>query len=227
MSGLKAIETKYSGHLFRSRLEARWAVAFDSLHVRWEYEREGFDLGDGVKYLPDFWLPDLWCWFEVKGDEPTDEELEKARRLRDHGEWPVVLAVGPVSAGPHCCYANDIGHSSGGGSQWDVRWYICDGCKKAKLSWGDGCHTIVGPDWGMHPVQWCLQTTFVTKDADDCGPKWSLHDRSLDGPIRKAVDAAKSARFEHGESGARGGLGGIPRLWKPAISWPSDAPDPF
>ncbi len=54
----KIIETIYNGHLFRSRLEARWAVFFDRLGIVWEYEYEGFNL-DGVKYLPDFWLPDF------------------------------------------------------------------------------------------------------------------------------------------------------------------------
>ena len=51
---MKAIQTEYKGYLFRSRLEARWAVFFDACGVRWEYEPEGYDLGDGIYYLPDF-----------------------------------------------------------------------------------------------------------------------------------------------------------------------------
>jgi hypothetical protein len=31
---MKAIETKYNKYLFRSRLEARWAVYFDSLDIK-------------------------------------------------------------------------------------------------------------------------------------------------------------------------------------------------
>ena len=53
---MKAIQTEYKGYLFRSRLEARWAVFFDASGVRWEYEPEGYDLGDGIYYLPDFLL---------------------------------------------------------------------------------------------------------------------------------------------------------------------------
>lgn len=53
---IKSIETEYNGYRFRSRLEARWAVFFDALHVPYEYEPEGFDLGDGTYYLPDFRL---------------------------------------------------------------------------------------------------------------------------------------------------------------------------
>ena len=39
---MKAIDTEYKGHLFRSRLEAKWAVFFDEIGVRWEYEKEDF-----------------------------------------------------------------------------------------------------------------------------------------------------------------------------------------
>jgi len=77
MFGPRAIETKYKGYRFRSRLEARWAVFFDTLGVKWEYEKEGFDLGKVGKYLPDFWLPEFNCWIEVKGEKPTAEEVIK------------------------------------------------------------------------------------------------------------------------------------------------------
>jgi hypothetical protein len=77
---MKAIETRYKNRRFRSRLEARWAVFFDALGIQWEYEKEGYEL-DGMQYLPDFWLPEQDCWVEIKGQEPTEEEEEKARRL--------------------------------------------------------------------------------------------------------------------------------------------------
>ena len=78
---IKAIETKYKGYRFRSRLEARWAVFFDALELKWEYEPEGFDLGDGVYYLPDFYLPEMKVWIEIKGGFATDEEIYKCRKL--------------------------------------------------------------------------------------------------------------------------------------------------
>ena len=68
---IKPIETKYNGYFFRSRLEARWAVFFDALGIKYEYEKEGFDI-DGVRYLPDFYLPDYSCWVEIKPDSFTD-----------------------------------------------------------------------------------------------------------------------------------------------------------
>lgn len=74
-----AIETEYRGHLFRSRLEARWAVAFDHLGVDWKYETEGYRVGyDERPYLPDFHLPVLGMWAEVKGDP-----LKLDKRLMD------------------------------------------------------------------------------------------------------------------------------------------------
>lgn len=75
MSGirtLKALDTVYNGYKFRSRLEARWAVFFDCLGIKYEYEPEGFELSDGTWYLPDFKLTQSYAygyynlWVEVK-----------------------------------------------------------------------------------------------------------------------------------------------------------------
>lgn len=64
---IKPIETHYKGYRFRSRLEARWAVFFDAIGIRYLYEPEGFRLSDGTLYLPDFYLPESKAFFEVKG----------------------------------------------------------------------------------------------------------------------------------------------------------------
>ena len=93
---IKAIETVYKGYRFRSRLEARWAVFFDALGVRWEYEKETFDLGDAGWYLPDFWLPDFDCWVEVKGVDPSDAEYEKVSCLARLSEKTVAIFVGGI-----------------------------------------------------------------------------------------------------------------------------------
>ncbi len=66
---LSAIETSYHGYLFRSRLEARWAVFFHEAGVPYRYEREGFELPGDMRYLPDFWLPDIAAWVEIKPNE--------------------------------------------------------------------------------------------------------------------------------------------------------------
>ena len=78
---IKPIETYYNGYRFRSRLEARWAVFFDTGNVKYEYEPEGFELESGLKWLPDFYLPDFDCYVEVKPDtdDGVNEILEKVK----------------------------------------------------------------------------------------------------------------------------------------------------
>jgi hypothetical protein len=104
---IKAIDTIYNGYKFRSRLEARWAVFFDSLFIKYEYEKEGYDL-NGEWYLPDFWMPDWNCWIEIKPKilklplgytkngktyiEPK-KELNLCRKLSDNTN-NVVLLIG-------------------------------------------------------------------------------------------------------------------------------------
>lgn len=75
MKKIKAIETKYKGYRFRSRLEARWAVYFDSLGVDWEYEPEGFVLPNGEWYLPDFYIRNFDSWVEIKPASGDKEEM--------------------------------------------------------------------------------------------------------------------------------------------------------
>jgi len=82
---MQAIETEWKGFRFRSRTEARWAVIFEALGLDWKYEPQGYHLDNGMSYLPDFYLPDLsseggW-WVEVKGQDPLEDEVEKARQI--------------------------------------------------------------------------------------------------------------------------------------------------
>tara|TARA_R100000005_G_C4923285_1_gene155576 strand:- start:80 stop:757 length:678 start_codon:yes stop_codon:yes gene_type:complete len=84
---VQAIQTSYNKHLFRSRLEARYAVFFDALGWDWQYEPEGFDLPVNGYYLPDFFVsPTPWChwpsgpfWLEIKADSSRTSRLERER----------------------------------------------------------------------------------------------------------------------------------------------------
>lgn len=91
---IKPIETVYNGYKFRSRLEARWAVFFDALRMKYDYEPEGFDM-DGIWYLPDFWLPDQNLWVEIKGEDPDPGEIDKAKRLCLTCKEPIVGVIVP------------------------------------------------------------------------------------------------------------------------------------
>ena len=76
---MQAIQTEYNGYKFRSRLEARWAVFFDMLKVRYQYEPEGYVLEDGKKYLPDFYLNDFDTYVEIKSDPMMLTDYDKLK----------------------------------------------------------------------------------------------------------------------------------------------------
>lgn len=72
--------TVYRGVRMRSQLESRWAGVLDAAGIVWEYEPTLVPLrgGDNL-YRPDFWLPELRTWIEVKG--PHMQRLWKTREL--------------------------------------------------------------------------------------------------------------------------------------------------
>jgi hypothetical protein len=95
--GLRAIETKYQGVLFRSKLEAKWAVFFDALGLKWEHEPESYTYPGVSGYMPDFllrWAPgdSGWCWGEVK---PDGGDFRKAELLARAANRPVIPLEGP------------------------------------------------------------------------------------------------------------------------------------
>jgi hypothetical protein len=57
-------------------------VYFDSLNIKWEYEKEGYQLPSGW-YLPDFWLSESSSWAEVKPNEFSELEKSKCRELAE------------------------------------------------------------------------------------------------------------------------------------------------
>lgn len=99
---IKAIQTRYKGYRFRSRLEARWAVFFDALRLKWDYEAEGYVLGKSGLYLPDFYLPELrgGTYVEVKraGYKLTEGEIYQFLDLTDGTGKIVLLATGAPDA---------------------------------------------------------------------------------------------------------------------------------
>lgn len=83
----KSVTTKYNGQIYDSRLEAKYAIIFDEMGIEYYYHTETFQLEDGTKYEPDFYLPKYDCWFEVKGvmteiDEHKVQCLEKESEKR-------------------------------------------------------------------------------------------------------------------------------------------------
>lgn len=100
---IKAISTWYNGHEFRSRLEARWAVFLDDIGIEFEYEPEGYQHKDGERYLPDFYLPHVEMFAEVKPFR-SDSDTRRLERFALDGLGAVVLFDGPPKLKPYTCW---------------------------------------------------------------------------------------------------------------------------
>lgn len=171
---IKAIETRYNGYKFRSRLEARWAVFFDELGIKYEYEPEGYTLEDGTKYLPDFLIfvrhrsyEDEWdpVFVEVKGVlGPND--LHKVEML---SKVHPVLLLGSMPA---------------------------DDDEYMRVWRETGCfHSFVYMDGDDYPACFCIHKGVQWLAGPD-------HDQWDDGAaMNRALLKARYARFEHGECG--------------------------
>jgi hypothetical protein len=61
---------------FRSTLEANWARTLDGLSISWQYEPWLYHAPSGERYLPDFWLPRIRTFLEVKGQSPYQWEAK-------------------------------------------------------------------------------------------------------------------------------------------------------
>lgn len=196
MKTIKAIQTVYGGHKFRSRLEARWAVFFDQLGVSYEYEPEGFELPEAGRYLPDFYLPTQRYWIEVKGTYPTDTERRKVALLSEFTQHMAVIFWGKVEVEPFYFY-----------SPMDDRW-------REDTSWGGSVYCPTGWDTRFHLLGYSVWPIWGI--CDECGLAFidsecrapgiqrpCGHDGDgvnfQDNRVRQAYESAKSARFEHGE----------------------------
>lgn len=200
MNELKAIQTEYKGYKFRSRLEARWAVFFDALGVKWEYEPEGYDLGNGVYYLPDFLLHDVTVnhglfqrhcdiYVEVKG-VMSDEDARKIIRFSDLGyedddrsgvSKTAVLVVGNIPEGE---------------SMRDLIWNMQELAYKGTPPYYN-FETVDGDYFAAYPGVDKYGT--FTLFGDDSSYTWSMDEKATE----RAYRIARQARFEHGETPGR------------------------
>ena len=94
MTDIKPIETVYNGYRFRSRLEARWAVFFDAMKIKYEYEPQGYKANDfegkTYCYLPDFYFPESEYFGEVKsGLSALVNDAEKIAWCIDWKHTPI------------------------------------------------------------------------------------------------------------------------------------------
>lgn len=76
----------------RSRWEAAVAAFLDQLGISWEYEPQRFLLADRT-YVPDFWLPDLGVYWEVKGWMHA-RHAETIRQFRERNATTPLVVIG-------------------------------------------------------------------------------------------------------------------------------------
>jgi len=93
-----ANDCTYSFTQFRSQLEARWAIFFDCLGLDWDYEPCHYPVGDGLGYLPDFYLPTLGVWAEGKG--PTFLDRHSMGKIINGAAGPQPLPIREAPYGP-------------------------------------------------------------------------------------------------------------------------------
>jgi hypothetical protein len=173
----KIIETKYNGYKFRSRIEARWAVFFDHSRILYEYEKEGYDLSELGRYLPDFWLRNVGfaggpngMFIEVKSNPPTDIELKKLDRLSTE----LNTRSGFVLQVENELLGGNVGVGRGF-YQKNMVFTKCHNCGEISFEWG-----------GL---------TFLVCHV--CNTQYLLYDGIRHKDILKAIEIAKSARFEN------------------------------
>lgn len=218
MADIKPIETYYNGYRFRSRLEARWAVFFDAADIEYEYEPEGYSLGNGQKYLPDFYLPCFDLFVEVKRDteQGVMEIKEKCRKAISWG--------GPIK---QILILSDVPEwRSIDGGIWHFPilfwqgsetifgwWFFHDGNSENGIPLRGN---ISGADY-PYPEWYLLEKKKSIKAVSDYelrnfrNPKWmnetdfSLQEHiemqeTFNPAVFKALAKARQARFEHGET---------------------------
>ena len=163
-------------------------------------------MDDGTKYLPDFWLPSLKMWVEIKSaidvvetisldadpfSKPMIQKLrscdlfQSMRKFRDSQKWPVACIIGQPGQHRIWFFAWDLSNGSGGEFEDDN-------------------------------ALWCVANGQVTLDVHIKNPDREIYADSLYGPvlehftyardhryilrpIKDALKQARQARFEHGE----------------------------
>jgi hypothetical protein len=190
---ISAIPATHNGIRFRSRLEARWAMFFDLMRVDWRYEYEGYKLPSGW-YVPDFWLPQIKTWVEIKPPFNVEYESERERKER------AVTLCGELATATKnrvVLFAMDFGG-------WLPRWE--DVYEEGTAFWSPRDKEAVsefGADYQYLPCL-CLECSTFGIEFEGRGDRICKHTKSDRGHtashriIQGAVDAVLAHNFHPG-----------------------------
>lgn len=185
---IRPIETEFDGYRFRSRLEARWAMFFKALEIPYEYEPEGFEC-EGVRYLPDFYLPEQKQWLEMKPECPERGSIDEAKHVmlaqwaKERDEQVFVIVGTPTQL---------VGKEVRGG-------FSMIGDHMLVFPKGYGLH---GHGWGEcgcaekhYGLRFIWREVFLHQEKHP--ERGACSNIRFDTPnLRRAYEAARSARFE-------------------------------
>lgn len=186
MGNFRPIETFYNGYKFRSRLEARWSIFFDSLNIKYEYEPEGFVLSDGTRYLPDFYLPQSDSFFEVKGIMTDIDKHKVEQFIRDIGK-PVTIGYGDMTFQACDNWGSDGYELTDSDSSHLCRCYQCNNYFFMGNGGSYQCPCCGYYD-GDSTAEWCAEGHLIDRD------------QYITNDVYQAFLKSKQARFEHGET---------------------------
>lgn len=81
------------GIWMRSTYETRFAVAMNQMNVEWKYEPRWFELPGNKLYLPDFFIPSLDLYVEIKGwwRDDAKEKFDSFRVTYPHVKVALIM----------------------------------------------------------------------------------------------------------------------------------------
>jgi hypothetical protein len=195
MDQFRPLDTIYNGYRFRSRLEARWAVFFDEVGIRYEYEPQGYELPPIVTnkpptqydtetlwYLPDFYIPELDLIIEIKGPELSPVDRVKVERMTFYSNSCVALLrhiPNPAKLAEDVDFTEIYNKDVAGECDGDQPYWFC-----------------VCPECGKVGFEFEGQSQRISCGCQDQTTKNRTYD---DDHLLKAYAKARQARFEHGD----------------------------
>ncbi|AOX10011.1 hypothetical protein Q5O_16940 [Pseudomonas putida JB] len=156
----------HEGYRLRSYTELMWVKVMEAAGIFYLYEPDLVRVDEGF-YLPDFWLPNVGVYLEVKGKAPTPEEIQKADAVMARTGREVIFLVGlPQADDRGIC---NCGFLVRGASGWTgnlspnylhqvIRDFLCPGMWLAIIR----AARPDGYDW-VRPVSDMLEEFFLSR----------------------------------------------------------------